>query len=423
LSPPSVAKDLVAVVALILMISAIASAESEDRYAQYKRRGPNTRQLGPIYLTPRIAATAGWDTNVTYSQDDPFRDSTFGMVGTLEAFFPVGRRIRLIGTGYLNPNYFTSVESARSVDRGGTLRAEFDIGPLTTFGSVGTGRAKQRFSTEIDDRVWRNEHSRALGASLRLTKKLALTGSWERRDSDYEEGVEVGGEDVAQALNRTSETRSLELSFALTKRTSLKGRAEIVDDLFLGTSESPTEDEVRSYRYLGGLGFGTLAAIQGEVLVGWRLYPAGSESAPEYSGPTLEVRLLIPMVGNGLTLSAARDVYYAVEPAPPGEGAGARRNSLVSGRYTATLAFDLPFELLTRGSVQFWRSAYLLPYEQEGTSYERVDELSSVSVALLRRLGSRLALGGAVERSWRWSNASGRNYGATRYGVTAEFYP
>jgi hypothetical protein len=422
LSPPSVAKDLVSALALTLLIPAIASAESDDRYAQYKRRGPNTRQLGPIYLTPKITANAGWDTNVTYSQDDPFRDSTFGMVGTLEAFLPVGRRIRLIGLGAISPNYFTTVESARSLDRGGSLRAEVDMGPVTPFGAVGAGRAKQRFSTEIDERVWRNEDSRSLGASLHLTRKLTVVGSWEQRDYDYEEGVQVGGEDVAQALNRRSETRRFELTFGLTKRTKLIGRADIIEDRFVGTPDTPIADEVRSYRYLGGLGFTTFSALQGEVLAGTRQYPSGG-AAPEYSGPTLEIRLTIPMVGKGLTLSAIRDVYYAVEPAPAAEGSGARRNSLVSGRYIATLGFDLPLELIARGSIQFWRSTYLLPYEEAGVPYERIDDLWTVGAALLKRLGSRLALGGTVERSWRWSNADGRNYGATRYGVTAEIYP
>jgi hypothetical protein len=422
LSPPSVAKDLVSALVLTLLLPSIASTESEDRYAQYKRRGPNTRRLGPVYLTPRITATAGWDTNVTYSQDDPFRDSTFGMVGSLEAFLPVGRRLRLIATGAISPNYFTTVESARSLDRGGSLRAELDIGPVTLSGGVGAGRAKQRFSTEIDERVWRHEDSRTLGTLLHLTKKLTVSGSWEQRDSDFEEGAQVGGEDVAQALNRRSETRRLELGFELTKRTRLIGRADIIDDHFIGTPDNPIEDEVRSYRYVGGVGFSAYSALQGEVLVGRRQYPTGG-SAPEYSGPTLEIRLTVPMVGKGLTVSAIRDVYYAVEPAPAPEGSGARRNSLVSGRYTATLGFDLPLELIARGSVQFWRSTYLLPYEQNGAPYERIDDLWSIGAALLKRLGSRVALGGTVERSWRWSNSSGHNYGATRYGVTAEIYP
>jgi hypothetical protein len=186
----------------------------------------------------------------------------------------------------------------------------------------------------------------------------------------------------------------------MTRRTRVIVRAEILDDAFVGTAERPVDEKVRSHRYLGGLAFSPAARLQGEVLAGWRQYPGGAaQTAPAYSGPTLQAQLQIPFVGNGLTLAAFRDVYYAV--AQSETAAGTRRNSFVSSRYSATLGFDLSWDLIARGTVALWRSDYLLPYELDGASFSRIDSLWTVGGALLRRFGARVALGGTVEHSWR----------------------
>ncbi len=384
--------------------------------------GPNTRHWGPFYVTPRILANAGWDTNVDNSQDNPFQDSTFALNATAEVLWPVGRRARLIGTGTLTPNYFTNVESARSLDRAGALRGEFDLGPFTLFGSVGAGRAKQRFSTEIDDRLWRDEHTKGAGAAAHLTRRLTLSGGWKETSYGYEEGVSVNGSDVAQSLNRRQQTTTFDLGYQLTRRTTLIGRAEIINDAFVGTPSVPSDESVRSYRYLGGLGFSALARIQGEVLAGWRHYPTGpQENAPSYSGPSLQIHLQVPFVGDGLGLTATRDVYYAVELAPT--ASGSQRNSFVSSSYSANFGFDVPLNLIARFTSGLQRSDFLLPYVQDGLPYKRVDNVWTAGGSLLRRFGSRFAVGGTAVHSWRATNASGKNYGSTRYGLAAEVYP
>lgn len=415
---PCGAKNLVTV--LFLLAPSLAFAQSPDPKEKY-RRGPNTRHLGPLYITPKILASAGWDTNVTNSESDPFRDSTFGMSAVTEVFWPIGRRLRVIGTGSIAPNYFGRTESARSFDRGGTLGAGIDLGRLTLGGVVGASRAKQRFSIEVDDRLWRYEHSKSASAAIRLTRRLSLSGGWEKTGFDYEKNVLVGDDEVAQSLNRDRTTTSFAFGYALTKRTSLKGQAELMDDVFLGTATDPADETVRSYRYLGGITFSPIAKIQGEALAGWRHFPGGrSDSAPAYDGLTLEVRLQIP-VGSGLALAALRDVYYAVGQTRT--ALGTRRNSFVSSRYSATMGFDMPLQLIARGTVQFWRADYILPYEVDGATLDRADDVWTFGGSLLRRLGPRVALGGTVEHSTRATNAPGLRYGGTRYGVTAEVYP
>lgn len=413
-----------ALAALFLLVPTLAWAQStdpDDPKAKYMR-GLNTRHWGPFYVTPRILANAGWDTNVDNSQDDPFRDSAFLMSATAEVLWPIGRRARLIGTGSLTPNYFGRTESARSLDRGGGLRGEFDVGPFTLHGAVGASRAKQRFSTEIDDRLWRNEHSKGAGATAHLTRKLSLSGSWMETRSDYEEGIVVGGSDVAASLNRRQQTAGFDLGYRLTRRSALVGRAEIINDDFFGTEAAPSDQTVRSYRYLGGLSFSAIAQIQGQVLVGWRHYPTDpQEVAPSYSGPALQVNLHLPFVGDGLGLTATRDIYYAVEQAPT--ASGSQRNTLVASNYTGIFGFDLPLNLLARITGGLQRSDFLLPYVQEGIQYQRIDNVWSAGGSLLRRFGNRLAVGGTAVHSWRATNAEGKNYGNTRYGLTAEFSP
>ena len=415
--------------ALLLLTPSLAAgqtAQTENTYAadpkaQF-RKGPNTRELGPFFLTPKILVdTLGVDTNVNYSSEAPVQDNSLLITGSLDVLLPIGRHVRLSAYGGLTPNYFGTQEDARSLDRFGSLRAELDVGPVTPFGFVGGGRAKQRFSTEVDDRLWRDESSWGVGLMGRLTRKLTLTASGTEFRYRFDSGVVVSGTDVKTALDHISRIGMGDLSYALSKRTDLIARAELIEDHF---SDDPLlgQDSVRSYRYLVGPSFTAASRIGGQFLIGLRRFPdSAAASAPSYDGLALDARLSLPMGEASLTLLATRDVRYAVARS---EVLGTTaRNTLVSSVYGADTSISLPLGFLLRPSVRLERADYILPYPINGVFLPRADNTWTVGGGLLKRFGERVAIGGMAEHYWRSSDLSGFDYSGTRYGLTAEILP
>jgi hypothetical protein len=411
---------LTALAASFLLSPALASAQlaTEKKW----KRGPNTRQLAFLYLTPRISLQRfGYDNNVYIQDKDPVRDTNLAVTGTLEAFVPVGRRLRLIGTGSASPTFFREQRDEGSFDWGVGGSAQLDLGPMTFFGGVGHSRAKQRSSPDIDQRVWHTEDFVSAGASIRPTKRLALSGAVEWRTFVYD-ADSLASLPIKASMDRDTRRTTGEVSFIATRRTTLLARAEVIDDEFAASPVDPDGDTVRSYRYLGGLAF-TAGVLDGQVLGGVRSFPSGqSSSAPPYEGPVLQITLGTPFVfGSRLSLVANREVQYAVTRANA-EGP-ATRSTYVWGHYGASTSFEIPLGLVMRPSVYYDRSSYLQPYTQDGVSKDRNDGTWLVSLGLLRHFGERILVGVIVERALRSSTLDGFGYSATRWGVTAEIWP
>lgn len=375
--------------------------------------------MGPFWLTPKIVLrNAGIDDNVFNESGAGVSDRQAVLTPSLDALLPVGRRLRLSGTGSLGLNYFQREDRERSTDLAGNGRAEIDAGPFTLYGVLGGGRYKQRFSVEIDRRLERTTSSWGGGLRFRPARKLTLSGQAARQTFRFEDGVAVGGESVKSVLDRRTTTVTGGLSYALTPRTSLVFSADVIDERFTAQAGGP--DEVRSYRYLGGFSFNTGALLSGGVRAGVRRYPDDAgQAAPGYNGLSLAVDTSMPLGERArLALAATRDVSYAVARAPT--AGGSRRNSFVSFNYGGTLDLELPLSLLARGSLGFERADYVLPY---AGGLDRLDRVRTWGVALFRAFGPALRVGGNVEWARRRSNLGGHDYERRSYGLTAEYTP
>ncbi len=122
-------------------------------------------------------------------------------------------------------------------------RAELDFGPFTFFGAGGGGQYKQRFSIDIDDRVLRQEQWAQVGARLKLTRRISLTGTGSSRVYRFESAV-LRGVDVKESLDRNSLSASLEGRLAITSLTTLLLSAEGIEDRFLSAGLSTTPNVV-----------------------------------------------------------------------------------------------------------------------------------------------------------------------------------
>lgn len=381
---------------------------------------PGRFHVGPFWLTPRIVLrNAGIDDNVFNDAGAGTSDRQAVLTPSLDVQVPVSRRLRLSGTGALGLNYFQREDSERSTDLTGTARAEVDVGPFTVFGLLGRGRAKQRFSVEIDERLDRTTSSYGGGLSFKPSRRFTLTGQSVHHTLGFEDGAQVGGDSVQAALDRESTTTSGALSYALTPRTNLVFSADVIDERFTAQAAGAAA-EARSYRYLGGFTFNTGALLRGGVRVGLRDFPEDpDQTVPAYDGLSLAVDTGLPLGEHArLALVATRDVSYAVTRAPGPDGP--RRNSFTSFVYGGTLDLELPLSLLARGGLSFEQADYVLPY---AGNVDRRDDVRIYNVALFRAFGRSLRVGGNVEWARRTSNLPGSGYRRRSYGLTAEYTP
>ena len=404
---PSARLTLLALASVILALAPSLSAQTTERQGRF--------QLGPLWLTPKVVLkNAGVDDNVFNEAGEGTSDRQAVLTPSLDAKLPIGRRLRLLGTGALGLNWFQREDSERSTDLTGNGRAEVDLGPITVFGTLGGGRYKQRFSVEVDRRLERSTRAVGAGARLRATRKLTLGGEWGRQTLGFEAGVSVRGEDVRGSLDREATTTSATLQYALSPRTTLVASADVLDDRFTVPSGFP--DESRSYRYLAGFQFQAGALLTGGVRAGLRDVPErADQAAPGYSGLSLAVDTSLPLGERArLALLATRDLGYAVARAE-----GGRRNTFVSFLYGGTLTVELPLSLLARGSLSFERADYVLTYG----ALDREDEVRVAGLALMRSFGPSFRVGGNVEWARRESNLPGSGYERRSFGLTAEYTP
>ena len=186
---------------------------------------------------------------------------------------PIGSRFRLVGSGWLDYNYFKTFPAERSTDPGGQGHLEFDLWRLTPFVGGGGFRSHQLYTTDIDERIEHSEEWLNAGSRLRLTSQLSLEFGVEDRKLRWGESA-VSGNQIADELDRDSTIYKGGARLRLSALTDLVASAERLEDTFLVAP--PSLATTISYRYLAGFEFGERAFMTGRILAGVRDIPAGS---------------------------------------------------------------------------------------------------------------------------------------------------
>jgi len=408
-------RGVLAFATLVLTAGTLPAAAAERQ-----KKRPGRFRVGPVYLTPKLALkNAGVDTNVLNQRTGEISDTSIVLSPTVEGALPVGRRIRLTGETHVDLNYFRREHTERSTDFGGEGRAELDFGPLTLFGAGGGGHSRQRFSTDIDQRVPRHERWGAAGVKFAPTPRLSATVSGTGRVYEFASSL-VRDVDIKKSLDRNELTGNVQVRYALSRQTALVVSADSIEDRFLRQVRSASR-LTRSYRYLAGLELGEKALLRGRVLAGVREFPA-SGSAPRYWGPALAVSTTMPILRYGLLSALAdRNVYYALSPVVL--ASDGLRNTYVATHLGAEVTLGLPLSLIGRGSFGLDEAKYLLPYPRGDAFAPRVDHLWTAGASLLRSFRRGVRIGGTIQWGRRVSSFPEFSYEGARYGVQAEVVP
>lgn len=371
-------------------------------------------RLGPFYLSLRVPFAAGVDNNV-YNTPQGTSDQSASVTPTLQAVLPVTRRARIRGTGGIVPQYFHREASQRYTDVFGDVRGEVDVGPITAYGGIGGGHYHERFTLEIDDRILRHEKRDLLGTTVRIGKRVTVSGSRTRATLTFDPEALVGGQPVSTSLDRRTVTQRADLSVPLTRKTSLQPFFEFVEDRFLQPTSNLTPI-VDSQRYGAALSFSELAFLNGTVAAGVRRYGPDQGVVP-YHGPFLSASLSSPFFfGTRLLLSSNRDVTYSAVPSMDAN----LRNTFVDSLYRADVLFELPLRLHGRVFGGYRESKYLQPSDVEAATAPLRDHGWLEGVELLRHFGRHLSLGVRAQHESRTSPVDGRSYDGMVYGLAGD---
>jgi hypothetical protein len=380
-------------------------------------------RLGPFRLTPLLQLrNAGVDSNPFLTPGAETSETELGLRAGLQAYLPVGRRLRLRGDGWLDYTFYSEALQQGATYPGGDARAELDISRLTFFGGGGHFTDRQRYTTDIDTRVERTEDWWNGGVQLRLTTLIGVDFAAEGRRFRYDpQNDDPGGERIKITLDRDTLSYQGRFRYKVTPLTTALVSAEVIEDTFV--YGDPATATTTSYRYLAGFEFGEKAVLTGQFLGGVRDIPATSAGTVKpYTGPAFKVLVRLPFLQRfRLDTFYDRDVYYSASVAEV--GGELTRNTYVYDRLSFTLELNLPLQFVGRALAGWQKADYLQPVLTADGELDRVDRIRLFGFSLLRRLGRSALFGVTAQHTERTSDVPGGDYSRWQIGLQGEFVP
>ncbi len=359
--------------AALPLFSGSAWAQSED-----DPRSTARMHIGPFYLTPGIAVkNVGVDTNVFNTGDDPKSDFTATIGPGLDVFIPI-RRASLSLNSLTDFVYFHTFASERSINGNLVVRGEVPIRRVTLFAENSYLNTRERPSFEIDKRSRRVENRVEVGVSVDLVRKLSVQLSGRQASVEYDADEVFQGSNLAELLNRDSQTAAVSLNYRLTPITTMLLTGEATVTRFRLSPERDSD----SVSIVPGVEFNPQGLISGSAHVGFRNFVGLDAALPGFAGPVAAVDLAYRLLGStviGVTVD--RNVDYSFEIDEPyyvatGYGGSVRRQ--LGGRFDAVVEVQ-----------QFtYRYRELGAGAEQDLASERIDTTRNYSLSIGYRLNS-----------------------------------
>ncbi len=270
-------------------------------------------QVGPLGITPSIAlSNLGTDGNVFNESADPKKDTTAAIGPAADLVFRAGRS-RLSGKATGQYLYFQEYDGQRSwnTNLDGTWR--FPLVRITPFVLGSRANTKDRPGYEIDSRARRIDRTAGFGSDVRLSSKTKLVLTARRSWFRYDDNQQFLGVELADRLNRRSDSEEVQARVQLTPLTTFVVRADAVQDRF----DVADIRDADSFRVMPGFELRPQALISGEAFVGVRRFATLSDAVPDYSGVVAAVKAKYALFATRLGLNVQRDITYSYEALQP----------------------------------------------------------------------------------------------------------
>lgn len=271
-------------------------------------------RLGPFYLDPGLTLRdVGIDNNVFNEPGDRKRDFT----ATIAPFVDMGlqfRSTRLATATTIEYVYFDRYRSERSTNRRNTVALEFNFQRLGMYAAAEDVDTRSRPNAEIDARARRSEPTYYAGGHLKMGARTTLVLAAKRNTLNFAASELFRGVNLAQGLNRTSDSATATLRFELTPITTV---------VFITEAQRNQFDQARfrdadTVRVVAGFDFVPEGIINGRANVGYRDFDARGTGVPSYRGVVAQGDIGYAVFeGTRLGFHIERDVSYSFEPEHP----------------------------------------------------------------------------------------------------------
>jgi hypothetical protein len=263
--------------------------------------------LGPLGLTPSIAVSnVGVDSNVFNETDNPKSDTTAAIGPATDLWLGMGgsRLKATVGAQYL---WFGQYDNERGLNLTDTGRWELPLSRFTPYLQGSYIDTKDRPGYEIDSRARRKDTTFGFGTAFLFSPKTSVDVGVQRLRSQYDADQTYLGVDLAQPLNRRSDSESLNLRFKLTPLTTFVVKNQAVQDRF----DFDTVRNADSYSVMPGFELRPQALISGEAFVGVRHFTTLSGALPDYTGVIASVKTQYTVRATRVALHVKRDLAYS----------------------------------------------------------------------------------------------------------------
>jgi hypothetical protein len=393
----------IALVSVFLAAVTPAFAQQEEDAAQKARF-----QWGALRFTPGIVINnIGFDNNVFNDPNHQLGDTTADIGPAINLWTNIGRlRVAEKSSGtYL---YFKQYGNQRSWNTANELKLDLPMTRLRPFVIGGYTNVRQRPGFEIDTRIRQSLNLVTLGTDVVLSGRSMLVLSATRSTMAIDQQETFLGSNLADALNRHTDTETLELRYKLTPLTTLVVASDATQDRF-------AVDRLRNADSIAvrpGFEFKPFALVAGKVSVGFRHFNVLNDRVPDYQGPVANVDVRYTLTTTTqLAATVTRDLAFSYDEATP-------YYALTNSGVTLTQRLASSWDVIAHGGWQQlgYRAAAT---DTAGTPREDRGQIYGLGVGYL--VGETFRIGLDVNYYQRRSQFFGRNYDGFRAGMSVSY--
>ena len=301
------------VAALALVCVGISAAAGRAQEAPLDPAEAARFRFGALRFTPSIAVSSvGVDSNVFNEADDPKQDTTAAVGPAVNLWLKTGAA-RLSGKASGQYLYFNKYTNQRSWNTNAEGRWDLMLARFVPYIAAGIIDNKDRPGFEIDSRVRLKQGHVNVGTPIRLSGKTTLLLEGGRTSTRYDRNDLVLGDQIANTLDRRTNTEDAQLRVALTPLTVFVIRGEGMHDRFV----YDTSRNADSIKVMPGFELKREALVSGQVFVGVRHFNALHDEVPDYTGVVADVNASYSLRATLVQLRVNRDLNFSFELLEP----------------------------------------------------------------------------------------------------------
>ena len=269
--------------------------------------------FGALSFTPSIVfSNLGVDSNVFNESNNPKQDTTAAVGPAVNLWLRMGRS-RLSGKVSGQYLYYREYENQRAWNTVNDGKWELPLSRITPYVSGLWSDVKDRPGYEIDSRVRLKEQRAGAGSGIRLSGKTELRAGFQRGQFRYDGQDLVVGDQIAQSLDRRTDTEVFDLRVRLTPLTTFITQSTATQERF----DNQAFRDANTLAIMPGFEFRPEALISGSAFVGIKRFDSLNDAVQDYTGVVANVGAKYIVRSTQFDVRVARDVTFSYEILQP----------------------------------------------------------------------------------------------------------